>query len=206
MSDEDARAELDRLIRTQGESYASVSRLLGRNPAYVQQHIRRGTPRCLSERDRRRLARYFGVSERLLGGGADAEPPVAVPHVDARVSAGPGGFVDGDRIEGDRAVDPALVRELRLTPGALSWVTVIGDSMEPTLVAGDRLLIDHTARAVGPGGGIYVLRADGVVMVKRVRRVATGLQVMSDNPAAPPFASSDPDVIGRVVQLERVLR
>ena len=66
------RAALQRLIEERGEDYAGLSRLLGRNPAYIQQYIKRGSPRRLAEDDRRLLARYFGVDEAALGGPARA--------------------------------------------------------------------------------------------------------------------------------------
>ena len=49
----DARAALERLIEERGEDYAALSRLIGRNAAYIQQFIKRGTPKRLSEEDRR---------------------------------------------------------------------------------------------------------------------------------------------------------
>jgi hypothetical protein len=64
----DARSTLDRLIRQNRDDYSALSRMIGRNPAYIQQFIKRGSPKRLEEGDRRTLARYFGVSERLLGG------------------------------------------------------------------------------------------------------------------------------------------
>ena len=57
----EARAALQRLIEERGEDYAGLSRLLGRNAAYIQQYIKRGNPRKLAEDDRRLLARYFAV-------------------------------------------------------------------------------------------------------------------------------------------------
>ena len=68
----DARDTLERLMNDRGDSSVALSRLLGRNAAYVQQFIKRGVPRKLDEEDRRTLARYFGVAEAMLGG------PVAV--------------------------------------------------------------------------------------------------------------------------------
>lgn len=53
---DDARRALDELIRKRGCSYSEISRLLGRNAAYVQQYIRRGSPRQLDEHDRAVLA------------------------------------------------------------------------------------------------------------------------------------------------------
>lgn len=43
---------LDELIQKRGCNYSSISRLLGRNAAYIQQYIRRGSPRHLDEQDR----------------------------------------------------------------------------------------------------------------------------------------------------------
>ena len=62
----DTRLALDQLIRERGEDYASLSRLIGRNSAYIQQFIKRGVPRKLDEDDRRILADYFGVSQHFL--------------------------------------------------------------------------------------------------------------------------------------------
>ena len=81
---ENVRDTLDRLIRDRGEDYAALSRLIGRNPAYIQQFIHRGSPRRLAENDRKLLARYLGVDESLLGGPAAApvaDDLVAVPRL-----------------------------------------------------------------------------------------------------------------------------
>ena len=68
MDGEGQRAALEALIRDRGASYAALSRLLGRNAAYLQQFVSRGSPRMLGERERAVLARYFGVAESVLGG------------------------------------------------------------------------------------------------------------------------------------------
>src|SRR3546814_14981547 len=67
---ENVREELDRLIRQRNMGYSAVSRLLNRNPAYIQQFIKRGSPRKLDDEDRRILAQFFGVDEQVLGGPA----------------------------------------------------------------------------------------------------------------------------------------
>src|SRR5215470_12267414 len=78
------RAELERLILERREDYAGLSRLIGRNAAYIQQFIKRGVPRRLAEEDRRKLARYFGVDESLLGGPPRQPEPskdlIAIPR------------------------------------------------------------------------------------------------------------------------------
>ena len=76
----DARAELQRLIDERREDYASLSRLLGRNAAYVQQYMKRGSPKKLPEDERRTLARYFGSPGGGMtagGAGAAADVPLS---------------------------------------------------------------------------------------------------------------------------------
>ena len=65
---DDVRETLDRLIRENGDDYSGLSKMLGRNAAYIQQFIKRGTPRKLDPEDRLRLASFYGIDEQLLGG------------------------------------------------------------------------------------------------------------------------------------------
>jgi hypothetical protein len=75
------RTRLDALIASRGEDYASLSRLLGRNASYVQQFIKRGVPRRLSESDRHILASHFGIAEHLLGGPAEEGRAILLEQV-----------------------------------------------------------------------------------------------------------------------------
>ena len=89
------RLALQRLIEERREDYASLSRLIGRNAAYVQQYIKRGIPKRLAEEDRRLLARYFQVPEERLGGlppPERSESHIVVPQLDVGASAGAGAF------------------------------------------------------------------------------------------------------------------
>lgn len=204
--DEDVRTALDRLIRDRREDYASISRLLGRNAAYVQQFIKRGVPRKLDEEDRRTLARYFGVSESVLGGPvAGAEARLAtIPVLEVAASAGPGAFAESERVAAAMHFDSAWLRRLNLNPENLSVIRVTGDSMSPTLDDGDDILVDQGDALDRLRDGIYVLRLDDVLNVKRLlldpsRRRVT---VKSDNPAYrnwPVLDRGGVDVIGRVV-------
>ncbi len=68
MSDPAAvRAYLQRLAEERGNSLMSLSKLIGRNPAYLQQFVARGSPAVLAEDDRLVLAKHFRIDERLLG-------------------------------------------------------------------------------------------------------------------------------------------
>src|SRR6195952_3474716 len=100
MPDDDPRLVLEAAIQQRGEDYSSLSRLIGRNAAYIQQFIKRGVPRRLSETDRKKLARYFDIEESLLGGPAgqsrSAEGLIAIPRFDIGASAGHGAFTEGE--------------------------------------------------------------------------------------------------------------
>jgi len=63
----DVRATLLALASERGESLSALSRLIGRNAAYLQQFVHRGTPERLDEADRLVLAQHFQVDERRLG-------------------------------------------------------------------------------------------------------------------------------------------
>ena len=208
---DEPRAALERLIREAGVDYAALSRLLGRNAAYVQQFIRRGVPRKLDEDDRRTLARYFRVDESLLGGPASLstgarkrEAVVAIPRLALGASAGPGSLDGDERAAGVVGMDPRALRELTANPGSVSAIKVTGDSMSPTLDDGDDIFVDRSDAAERLRDGIYVLRFDEALNVKRIARSPDGarLTVRSDNPAYPSWPDCDPariDIIGRVI-------
>lgn len=218
--DQDPRTALDRLLAERGLDYARISQVIGRNPAYIQQYIKRGSPRRLAEQDRARIAAYLGVSEAMLGGPVQrvATPArtrgpgmILVPKLAIGASAGAGASVDAEAVEGEVAFDPKWLRDLGADPRALSIIRVEGDSMAPTLDDGDDILVDGGDAAARLRDGIYVLRMDDVLMVKRVAR-APGqgrISVISDNPHYRswddlPMASVQ--LVGRVVWTGRRVR
>jgi len=211
MTEIDQRAALQRLIREKGEDYAGLSRLLGRNAAYVQQFIKRGSPRRLAEQDRRLLARYFGVDDAVLGGPeADAGGGLRpIPRLDVGAAAGAGAFEGDERGEAHIAFDPAWLRRLaRGAPDQLSLIRVSGDSMAPTLGDGDDILVDRGDGAERVRDGVYVLRMDDALVVKRLalHPAARTLAIRSDNPAYPSWPDCDPAsvaIVGRVVWMSR---
>jgi hypothetical protein len=219
------RLRLDALITAAGEDYASLSRLLGRNPTYVQQFVKRGVPRRLSEDDRRLLAQHFGIAERLLGGpeehagravmahastSAAAHDYVLIPYLNIGASAGAGSVTETEVPVAVLAFQSQWVRSIASgRPEALSVIRVEGDSMLPTLADGDNILVDTDDRE-RLRDGIYVLRTDDALLVKRlgVNPATKRLMIRSDNEAYPSWDNCDPaevSVIGRVVWVGRRL-
>jgi Peptidase S24-like len=211
----DPRIELDQLIRRNGDDYVTLSRLLGRNAAYVQQFIKRGTPRQLPERERGVLARYFGVDEQILGGPDAANGTMRaaglrlVPKLAIGASAGSGALTDVEALAGKVGFDETWLRHMGLDPARLSLIRVQGDSMQPTLADGDDIMVDTAAALRAPTKGIHVLRFDGTLMVKRLGLGKGGtLSILSDNPgfaAIEDVSASDVTIIGRVVWVGRKL-
>ncbi len=208
MTQADPRATLDALVTRHGESYAALSRMLGRNPAYLQQFVRRGSPRHLSERDRRQLAAYFHVDEQLLGAAepkAVAPDVLVVPRIAVVASAGPGALVENDRAAGGLLIDPAIIRRLGANAADVSVIEAQGESMLPMIAPGDLLLVDRGNRRVTQRDAIFVLRVDGVLIVKRVARQAGQIVITSDNPDHPGVDADGVEIIGRVIWLQRML-
>ncbi|WP_445192640.1 S24 family peptidase [Sphingomonas sp. Tas61C01] len=193
------------LAATRGTSLAALSAMLGRNAAYLQQFVTRGSPRTLDREDRRRLADFFGVDETVLG-GAPVRRGFMVPRLDVAASAGAGAFVDGEIVVGADAIDPALAARLGLSEGQAGIIRVRGSSMEPGLLDGDLIVVDLSRRLPGVRGEVFVVRIDGTTMVKRVARGPTGPVATSDNADAPPLPDAPVEVIGRVVWLMRAPR
>lgn len=207
MNELEARAALDFHMRTNGHSYTSLSRVLGRNPAYIQQYVRRGVPRALDADDRRRIARHLGIAPSLIGEPEDAAQPVAAlpshavaPTDYVRVAA-----LDPDAATFGLAFHAGWVGELASGQvDALAMLRVEGDAMLPTLVPGDHLVIDTHDAGGRLRDGLYALRLDGALMVKRLAiNPATRLvTIASDNPSYPDWAGCDAAqlvVAGRVV-------
>ena len=138
------RAKLVELAEAGRTSLASLSAMLGRNPSYLQQFVRKGSPRKLEEADRRRLAEFFGVSEVELGAHPThahtvaADEFITVPRLPLDASAGPGAF-SAEEISFDSfRFSRRWLREMGLEGADLSAIRVEGDSMEPTLRSGTR--------------------------------------------------------------------
>lgn len=203
----DARAELERLVTESPMSFAALSKMLGRNAAYLQQYVRRGSPQFLEERDRKLLASVLGVDESRLGaplrhGGSKL---VSIPKLDVQPSAGSGSSINDENLIVAYSFDRRWLRDIgQGDPENLSIVRVRGDSMMPTLADGDEILVCAHESAMPLRDGIYVLERDDALMVKRLAlNPASGLlTIASDNPAYPSWAECRLDsirVIGRVV-------
>ncbi|ODS09805.1 phage repressor protein [Vibrio scophthalmi] len=113
-----------------------------------------------------------------------------LPVFDVYAAAGAGCLVFSEYQVDSLTIPTTLIEEFGLSPDECAIIYVDGDSMEPTLSHHDRLLIDITERQNPVASGVYVIRIDEAVYVKRLRWDIENAQyqVISDNLDYPQFA------------------
>jgi len=130
---------------------------------------------------------------------------VLVPRYDVQGSMGNGSVIHSEQIVDHLAFRAEWVRTaLGASPEHLVLISAIGDSMEPTLRAGDLLLIDRSVTGV-KHDSIYAFAVGDELRVKRVQRLYDGtLIVKSDNlgyasETLTPDQAATVNIVGRVV-------
>ncbi|MYJ16778.1 MAG: S24 family peptidase [Gemmatimonadetes bacterium] len=180
------RRRLLQLLAANGSNLRTASLAMGRNAVYLHQFIKRGTPKVLGEDDREILAEHLGCRpdllrhDRRIRRAAHAKPPPpsgpysapkgysAVPEADLRRAAAAGDLEEAN--EAWLFCDPLVRCESRAKPGDLWMIPVDGDSMEPVLASGDRILID-VSRTVPVRPGIFVIWDGMGLVAKRIEHV-----------------------------------
>ncbi|MDU1345825.1 MAG: S24 family peptidase [Eikenella corrodens] len=127
----------------------------------------------------------------ILGKGSDTDTAskksvtsipnvVLVPLYDVPVSAGHGSFFDSENIIQQIPFDAEWLEREELIAGRLACLPIKGDSMSPGLKTSDIVLVDLTHQR---GDGVFVLRLNGALRIKRLQWLADGrLRISSDNP------------------------
>lgn len=175
---------IDTLARRPDLDLKNLSLSIGRNHAYLQQYLMRGSPRELPEAARHGLAALLGMTPDALrstnppsagtrfegdlrGGG-----PLRGTDLPVYASAEGGGgaiIITSEPIDFVRRPEPLL--SVRDGYGCY----VIGDNMSPAYEQGDLLLV-HPGRPVRPGDDCVFIRGqdDGAqqALVKRLLRIS----------------------------------
>lgn len=186
------RTLLLKLIEDFDTDLASVSKSIGRNHAYLQQYLRRGTPRELPEEVREKLGERFNISpdslrrkhprhsqQALNDPGIPAGTPrlrtdtVTIIELDVHAGNSLGGPIhEGESLAYDhesvvgawqipsnalRAHVPAPASQIRI-------IQAVGNSNEPYILPGDRLLIDLSQTEIGMGGWFAIWDGSGIII------------------------------------------
>ncbi len=224
MERDPVRETVRHLLRQNGIPMREASLAMGRNASYLQQFLARGSPATLRRRDREVLAPLLGctaadlwpteaVGKEVPTGSllAPAAAPVAsIPEIEVAAAAGDGALTGEDPPEIARwGLPEAMLRhEGGAAPDNLRILRARGDSMEPLVGEGDRLIVDVSRRA--PATGELAVLWDGLgLVVKRVEAVSGSdpaeLRLISANPVYAPYAvpAQDVHMVGKVVWVLR---
>jgi phage repressor protein C with HTH and peptisase S24 domain len=222
------------LIEHTGTDLKKASLACGKNAAYVHQFIYRGTPKILPEDVRKSLADHLRVADHELrhlsvpqrkpashGQGKHDDQAVAedrkaprrsavgfspVTEIDVRASAGSGALNEGlEEAKATWLFPEAVIRhELRARAEDLHIITVDGDSMEPLLSSGDRIMVDTSQRVPVPPG-IFVIWDGMGVVAKRVEHTPHSepakVIIKSLNPEYQTYErdAEEVNIVGRVI-------
>lgn len=136
---------------------------------------------------------------------------IYLPLLDVRASAGGGSLVGAEHILDVLAFKREWICQgLHASPDNLYLITVEGDSMEPTLHRGDVIMVD---KSISIRDGIFVIRRDEELLVKRIQRsIGGGITLVSDNRAyreecltPDQLKDSDVEIVGKVVWAAKMM-
>jgi transcriptional regulator with XRE-family HTH domain len=153
------------------------------------------------------LAGVDGSNMRALGAksGDSADGTLRIEELDVRASAGDGLTGENEKVVAEWRVPSEVVRFYSTAPASeLRIITVLGDSMEPTLQPGQRVVVDTGDKTPSPPGIFVVWDGLGLV-VKRVQVLAhsepTRVRITSDNPKYEPYERTlaEAYIQGRVI-------
>ena len=210
------RSNLQQLVQKSGVTLLELSLKLGKNPTYLQQYLKRGSPRVLPEDVRHSLSKFFNCDEAELnpfrlagmsdpGGEAYVAEPRSSPSLSGADRAAaqtvelPLVSATG-RDASSLAFDRGYLASLTDSPlASLQLCRIVDDSMQPTVSAGNLVLLDATIQPQLRDGVFAFVTSGGDLVLRRSQRdfVNERLRLCCDNPLfaqnidyAPPSISS----------------
>lgn len=134
---------------------------------------------------------------------------IEITSLDLSYSMGPGTELESYIEEEPIRFDPVFLRRVTRAPfNRLKLARGVGDSMFPTLLPGDVVMIDTTQNRLTMSDRVYAVALHGAAAIKRLRlEKDRRILVVSDNPHVDNYAIDEDDVIvhGRVVWFGREL-
>lgn len=130
-----------------------------------------------------------------------------VPKANSKLSAGGGIFPEEGTTGEDFAFRLDWLHQVATSPRNVILLDVDGDSMAPTLLPGDTILVD-LGRTQLRGGHIYAIAIGEVVQIKRLQWLAPDkIRVIADNPAyyTHDIHPSEIRIIGQAIWYGRTL-
>lgn len=194
-------------------TYTEIGKGLGTGRSNVSLRAKNGSELNISEV--KRLEKYFNVEIlNKLNNNTDNEHFADIPiKGEVYASMGSGITVYNETQTGTYKISRELARDIGVNLNNTEMIFAKGDSMEPTIIGGDSLLIDLSKREVYDGS-IYCVRIDGQLYAKRLQKIPPHtVAVISDNPKYKTFEIDfskeidfDFEIIGEIRWWGRVSR
>jgi phage repressor protein C with HTH and peptisase S24 domain len=170
-----------------------IARELGTTPAYLTGEIDDPSAGAVPAPTPGMIAEQLGL--------------VLVPEVDLEYGMGGGTVVLEDADSRSIPFPRAWLESLTSSPvEQLFFARGRGDSMMPTLLDGDVVLIDRSVRKIVEQDRIWAVGYGDLGAIKRVRRKGSGgFKIMSDNPLVSDEEVSDDElfIVGRIIWIGR---
>ncbi|TXI93635.1 MAG: helix-turn-helix transcriptional regulator [Neisseriales bacterium] len=168
--------------------------------------------RKISEKKARAIELNLDLPTGYLDKIEESKDDVALPQnkfkiyqYEAKASMGNGiEVITPDNVVGYEIFDEKFLSDFRVREENLAIITVIGDSMEPTLRGGGRVVIDTSVKDK-MDNKVFALTTKNHLWVKRLRMTPDGYKWQSDNSAHREFDKSLNEmpttvrIIGRVI-------
>lgn len=136
-------------------------------------------------------------------GSADTDGSVALKRINLGFAMGDGSNLDDYVEEGTIDFDANLLRLITQSPAHRIVVADgVGDSMQPTLLDSDMIVIDTMQNQLNKWDRIWAMSLQGAGAVKRLGPAEKGkVEVISDNPVIPNriVPIEDVRIIGRII-------
>lgn len=217
---------IDELLRQRGWSQAELARRVGISPQSIWKLVNGGAH---GSRHLHKIARELGTTAEYLD--CETEDTSAAHLSDSRMAyrpqRPPAPLDDPDIVEvaeidlkfgmGATELEIPVTKTRRFfsrawlrtytkaNPDSLYFAQGIGDSMAPTILDSDLLLIDTSEQTIRMADKVWAIAFYGQGMIKRLRNSREGVRILSDNPAVPDEFANDGElhVLGRVVGVVR---
>lgn len=201
-----------------GLTASALARHVGTAPSTLTRFLRGEVKHTLSARTLAKIASLLDEPAPMLltrqeRPGADhlsGKESFAIQELDVRAMGGHGAIDDlsqfngGHKAVAEWTLPADFLRSITPTPDQVVIIRIVGDSMEPHYMAGDRVLVDTSHRIPSPPG-VYVIW-DGYGLILKHVEVLTGRQpglarLWSDNSGYAPYEVpvTDLQIQGRVL-------
>ena len=159
-------------------TYEEIANIFGVTRSAIQNRVYRKSP--LKDYEEELINENYYLKKTLKNTSSNDCTEIPV-RGNVSASMGYGLTVYDETQTGTYAINNRLAKDLGINLNKSEIIFAKGDSMEPTIIGGDSLLVDLARKEVHDGS-IYCVRIDGELYAKRLQKLPPDkMKVISDN-------------------------